>query len=69
MSAGKYREKIYRQVHENVASLNDYSLRIVGMSDLGLRKDNIAKLMASNLTNNLIVNTQGKADMPTIRKE
>ena len=37
MSAGKYREKIYRQVHENVASLNDYSLRIVGMSDLGLR--------------------------------
>ena len=36
MSAGKYREKIYRQVHENVASLNDYSLRIVGMSDLGL---------------------------------
>ena len=36
MSAGKYREKIYRHDHENVASFNDYSLRIVGMSDLGL---------------------------------
>ena len=36
MSAGKYREILYCHDHEKVASLNVYSLRIVGMSDLGL---------------------------------
>ena len=49
MSAGKYREKIYRHDHENLASLNEYSLRIVGMSDLGLRFENLENKIRKDL--------------------